>query len=301
MRLRLIDLDGSVTAQGELMARAGQVVDLRPAGETLRLWARRSDMAAFARRLHEAGPIGGRGIPVSFYGSGDYHHLAAPLIAGAPGPVSVVHFDNHPDWGLWPPAYHCGSWVNRALDQPHVAKIVTIGPCSDAITWPQFKGANLHALADGRLELHPWAYAPSRVLGAVDGGPHGREGRLIRWHNLASLDWQGFLDEMIARLPTDNVWITLDKDVLDHAEAVTNWNQGQMPMEAILLAVRKLAAAKRLVGVDVCGEFAPPVFRNPFKRLLARFDQPPPPSAPDTAINQTTNLRLIQVLDDVGA
>ncbi|MGE5547869.1 MAG: arginase [Solirubrobacterales bacterium] len=305
MKLRLLHLDGSLTAQPTLssLAEAGlaQVVNLKPDGQRLRLWARRADMIGLARRLTEEGPPPGKGPEVTFIGSGDYHHLTAPLVARTPGPLSVVHFDNHPDWGTWPPAYHCGSWVNRVLDMPHVAKVVTIGPCADATTWPQFKGANLGALSSDRFELHPWRLAPSKVLGRVHGGPHRREGRTIRWNNLAGRDWSGFVDDLARRLPTEAVYVSIDKDVLHPDEAVTNWNQGEMRVAHIVEAIRALAARRRLVGLDVCGEYAPPRFDSLPKRLLARFDQPRPPVSPDLTVNDLANRRLLEAITEVAA
>lgn len=304
MRLRLLDLDGSVVAQDGLREHAGtaaQVIDLRREGQSLRLWTSRDRVRDFARRLADEGRPDGKGAEVTFVGSGDYHHLTATLIERLDRPVSVVHFDNHPDWGVFPPAYHCGSWVNRALDLAAVKRIVTIGPCSDDVTWPQLKGANLRALRSGRLELYPWRHAPSRVMGGADGGPHhGRQGNLIRWRNLADQDWRGIMADMVRRLPTDDVYVTVDKDVLDHAEAVTNWNQGEMPLEVVLAVITSIAESKRIVGVDVCGEFATPRFANPFKKLLSIFDQPRPPADPDLSRNAATNLRLLDALTAVG-
>ncbi|MEW5727459.1 MAG: arginase [Pseudomonadota bacterium] len=293
MKLRLLHLDGSLAAQPTLAALAGagraQTVNLKPEGERLRLWATRSSMIDFARRLTEEGPPAGTGAEVTFMGSGDYHHLTAPLVARLPGPLSVVHFDNHPDWGKWPPAYHCGSWVNRVLDMDHVAKVVTIGPCAGP-TWPQMKGANLAALKGDRFELHPWRMGPSRVLG----------GRTIHWTNLAGADWDGFVDALVHRLPTEAVYVSIDKDVLHPDEAVTNWNQGEMRLDHILGALRVLAARRRIVGVDVCGEYAPPRFDCMGKRVLARLDQPRPPAFPDLSRNDAANSRLIEALEACG-
>lgn len=293
MRLRLLHLDGSLAAQPFLATLVdggrAQPVNLKPEGERLRLWARRAAMIDFCRRLSDEPVPPGSGAAVTFIGSGDYHHLTAPLVARAPGPLSVVHFDNHPDWGTWPPAYHCGSWVNRVLKMPHVAKVVTIGPCAGP-TWPQFKGANLKALDSERFELHPWSMGPSKVVGR----------RPILWNNLAGRDWTGFVDDLARRLPTEAVYVSIDKDVLHPDEAVTNWNQGEMRLDHILEALGALAARRCVVGLDVCGEYAPPRFDGLGKRLLARFDQPRPPAAPDLSRNDAANRRLIMALDALG-
>jgi hypothetical protein len=167
--------------------------------------------------------------------------------------------------------------------------VVTIGPCAGT-TWPQFKGANLKVLDDPRFELHPWRMAPSRLVG----------GRTIRWNNVGDADWGGFVDDLARRLPTEAVYVSIDKDVLHPDEAVTNWNQGQMRLDHILACLRALAARRRIVGLDVCGEYAPPRFDTWPKRVLAKFDQPKPPAFPDLAPNAATNQRLLAALDALG-
>lgn len=304
MKLRLIDLDGSVVAQPALRHRlesgSAESIDLRTESGRLRLWARHADMERFARRIDSRGSRR-RGAEVTFLGSGDFHHLTAPLVARIPGPLSIIHFDNHPDWSNWPPAYHCGSWVNRVLEQSSVAKVVTIGPTAKGPTWPQFKGANLALLKSRRFELHPWCFPPSRVLGQVDPGPrHQVTGRSIHWRNLVDVNWIAFLDELIGRLPTTNIYITIDKDVLHTEDAVTNWNQGEMRLEHVIDALRTIASLRRIVGVDICGEFSPPRFRHLGKRLLAHLDQPRPPRTPQLEINAQTNARLLAALEDIG-
>ena len=148
VRLRVLDLDGSLTQQPALAQRSEtvQVVPMDDLADGLRLWATTPALEEFRRRLNRLAEPAGEGPVVTFLGSGDFHHLAALLIERAAGPVSVVHFDNHPDWVRFPPAWHCGSWVNRVLDMDHVARVVTIGPCGGDLDWPQLKGANLAAL-----------------------------------------------------------------------------------------------------------------------------------------------------------
>jgi len=80
--------------------------------------------------------------------------------------------------------------------------------------------------------------------------------------------------EIVAALPTEAVWITLDKDVLPEAEALTNWNQGRMPLHAVVELIRAVGARRRVLGADVCGEYSPPGHRNLFKWIESRMDQP---------------------------
>lgn len=239
---------------------------------------------------------------VTFYGSGDYHHLATTLISQTVEPLTVVHFDNHPDWVRMPATNNCGGWVNRALELPHVARIVTLGICSDDLAYPQMKTGNVAALAAGRLEVHAWRAPPSRVWGSIgDGFGHRQIGHYLAWACLADLDWRAFIVALTLRLPTEAVWVTIDKDVLRPADAATNWDQGQMPLEALLAALRHLGANRRIVGVDVCGEYSVARFNDPIKRIAAWLDHPRAAPAPIDALerNDRTNRALIRTLAEI--
>lgn len=293
MRLRLLDLDGSLPDQAALVQRAGiaQVIDLRDLGDDLRLWASPTALGRFRERLNQAGPVPGSGPEITFMGSGDYHHLAAVLISRARPPLSVIHFDNHPDWSRLPPAWHCGSWVNRVLEMPGVARVVTVGPCSDDLTWPQLKGGNIAALRRGRLQIWPWRHAPSRMLG----GPP------LAWHNLGDDDnWTQRFVAILNDLPTKAVWVTIDKDVLSPESATTNWDQGQMPLSALIQALRLVGHHRHIVGIDVCGEYSPARFPSPFKRLSAWFDHPRTTVQPEPWRNAATNDRLLDTFAEIA-
>ncbi|MGO9133422.1 MAG: arginase [Methylovirgula sp.] len=307
MRLRLLDLDGSLMEQEPFRQAVAegwaQSVDLRRDGPALRLWANASQRAALRHRLAELPPAVGDGIPVTFLGSGDFHHLSALMIIDAVEavnlPITVIHFDNHPDWDRLPPAWHCGSWINRLLDCPLIERIVTLGPCARDLDIPQWKTGNVAALNSGRLELHPWRRPPSRVWGKIGSGfGHHRDGRHLIWHNLADLDWSRFLVDLIERLPTAAVWITIDKDVLRPEEATTNWDQGEMPLDALIEALHRLCAGKNVLGTDVCGEYSAPCFNAKLKSLAARFFQPVTRPDLDLTRNARTNVRLLETLVD---
>lgn len=307
MRLRILDIDGSLPAQpgiSEAVADGrAQYVNLRAEEFALRLWATRRRMHDLGKRLAALEPPQGTGPLVTFFGSGDYHHLTTAFLAHCcTAPVSVIHFDNHPDWVRIPATHNCGGWVNRALDLPQVARVITLGICSDDLVLPQFKAGNLPALASGRLEIHPWRAQPSRVWGAIGDGPgHRRRDAYLVWNCLADQDWPSFTDALVSRLPTEAVWVTIDKDVLRTQDAVTNWDQGQMPLETLVASLSSIATGRRIVGVDVCGEYSPPAFTDPVKRIAAWLDRPGarPPAAEDLAINDRTNRALINALSGI--
>lgn len=303
-RFHVIDLDGSLPAQEPLRLRidAGTAtcIDAADLASRLRIVASRRALRRLAARLPPAQD--GAGATVTFYGSGDFHHLTAGLVARQDTPITIVHFDNHPDWVRFPATHNCGAWVNRALSLPHVPKVVTIGPSSADLVRPELQFANLGAVRDGRIALYPWRHPPSRVWGRYG---HTRcyrqEGEHLHWRNLAEESWTDFLDELVKEIPTPAIWITIDKDVLAQSEARTNWDQGGLPLGHLLAAVERLAGTHRIAGADVCGDWSEPRFSDLFRATLAWFDHPPPqrPSAADLAVNARVNAVLIDLFDRV--
>jgi arginase family enzyme len=304
VHLRILDTDGSVDAAAlAAVAPWASVtrVDLRDLGPSLRLWSRRRNVdAARARIAAAADPR----PSVTFMGSGDFHHLAALLAERIEEPFTLLHFDNHPDWVRLAPRWHCGSWINRVLALPNVQRVVTVGCCSDDLADPGRKGGNLPALDAGRLALFPWQHEASRVRRHIADGPgHAwREGR-IHWRNLADMRLQEAIDTVMAAIPTEAVWITIDKDVLPEREALTNWDQGQMPLAALLAMLQAAGQRKRVLGADICGEYSPPRHANWLKRVESKMDQPARGTADQERIegNVRSNCALAQILFEACA
>lgn len=296
MQVRVLDLDG-VGAQACIAARAPVVVAARDLAPRLRLWASDAAFAELGRRI-AARPV--EGPSVTFIGSGDFHNLTPLLLAEVDGPLVVVHVDNHPDWVKLAPRRHCGAWVNRALELPHVLKVITVGPTSADLDSPDVKGGAFEHLAAGRIEMFPWRRPPSRLRRPLSDGPgHSvREGRL-HWREVGD-GFEGFLPALIARIPEDaRVWLTIDKDALRPEDAGTNWDQGEMSLAALVALIEAVAASRTIAGADICGDWSKPRYDNPLKAIEAFFDRPKGTArtAPVPAVNERTNARLLEVLD----
>ena len=54
----------------------------------------------------------------------------------------------------------------------------------------------------------------------------------------------------ISNLP---VFLSIDLDVLSPADFRTNWDQGTMTFDELLDTVRRIAAERRIIAVDICG------------------------------------------------
>ena len=156
-------------------------------------------------------------------------------------------------------------------------------------------------MATGKLELYPWRHDPSRVWGRADPGASGdRRGHYIAWRNVGD-DFGAFVAQLLDRLPTEAVWVSIDKDVLRPADALTNWDQGEMPLDALTEALRLIGQRARIVGLDVCGEYSPPRHRLWSKRWEAWADQPRPPRVEpaDLTRNAHANAALLAALQGV--
>jgi arginase family enzyme len=236
---------------------------------------------------------------LSLLGSGDFHHLAVLLMEQAREPITIIHIDNHPDWVRLAPRWHCGSWVNRALELAQVRRVITLGVCSDDLVRPDLKGGNLRALADGRIVLLPWRHAPSRVWRRVaDGAGHRYENGRLVWSNLAEIGVEKALDVIIPKVETEAIWLSIDKDVLAESEALTNWDQGQMPLAAVVQLIAAVGACKHIIGADICGEYSAANHGNWLKRWEARMDQPQHEATADRlARNETTNRELLVAIE----
>lgn len=302
--LRILDTDDSVDMNALAYAAPWTSitrVDLRDLGPGLRLWGRQRSIDAARARIADADDPR---PSITFMGSGDFHHLAALLIERVTEPFTVLHFDNHPDWVRLAPRWHCGSWINQVLALPNVRRVVTVGPCSDDLVNPGRKGGNLPALDSGRLALFPWQHEPSRARKRIADGPGHtwRDGRIF-WRNLAERQLQDTFRMVLDAIPTAAVWITIDKDVLPEHEALTNWDQGNMPLAALLAILQAAGANKRILGADICGEYSPPDHVNWLKRMESRMDQPAhgKPDRKRIDDNSRTDLELARTLFDACA
>ena len=57
-------------------------------------------------------------------------------------------------------------------------------------------------------------------------------------------------------------YLSIDKDVLNEQNAVTNWDQGQATVAELQQFVSLLLEKEKVMGIDVCGEF--PVMKSLF-------------------------------------
>ena len=175
MDVRILNLDGALTAQ-ETLVRGLQVVDgARAWGPRIRLGCGFGHFRRFEHALSEQ--LGGDTDAephLTFYGSGDFHHVSLALLRRLREPFNLLVLDNHPDWMRGVPFLHCGTWLRHASRLPLVRRVFHVGGDVDfdnAYRWL----APWRQLCDGRITVFPafrrfrrgaWARRTARTAAA---------------------------------------------------------------------------------------------------------------------------------------
>ena len=286
--IRVLDLDESVTRQRELLRHNASVVDLKTLAPRLRFLSTRAAMRDFAASLNPSDRN-----QLTFYGSGDFHHLSAELIRQFDVPLSVVVFDNHPDWDISSPWPCCGSWINEVMKFPFVQKVVVIGLGRyDLKGWHLLRG-NVAALESGKLELYPASWRRSKRMFAPD----------MYWKTFAREGLERVMNRVLERLPTEEVYLSVDKDCLRPESALTNWEKGEVQLSELRYGIERMRTERRIVGADITGEYSRGANSNSLFRWISNCNHPQSHLLPqarfsqrELEVNQNTNLALLQSL-----
>lgn len=255
---------------------AARAIDLRAWGPRLRYIGRRADVEAFWETVR-----GGLG-PFVLYGSGDFHYLAGVLLRRVGAPLTLVSFDNHPDWDVRPPHWACGGWINRALELPQVRRAVVWGCGNFELAMPSRLFANRQALRSGRLQIHAWA---ERQKPAVQ----------RQFDCMTRQNWRDRFETFAASVAGQDVYVTIDIDCLRAEDAVTNWENGMFTAEDVQWALAALHKSARVVAGDLCGAYSPQRYARPFQRFAGRWDHPGIPEPGESAAREV-NRRTLRVL-----
>jgi arginase family enzyme len=245
---------------------------------------------------------------VTFLGSGDFHHLSHPLINQFNEPFSLIIFDFHPDWDTLPPRFGCGSWLTQTLKNRNILKCIIIGVSSDDISSWWVQSGNLDSLKDNRVEIYPYAHKPSfaffknvpeNISIKIEKGIFYNK---IYWNELKGKDLTEFFPSLLKRIPTKQVYVSVDKDCLKKEYALSNWEDGHFSLEELLLMLRLIKEKFDIIGMDITGDYSKGHVAGIWKRLCSRLDHPKNIIAerfPDsfiTATNEETNLKILELL-----
>jgi len=298
MRIRVIDLDGSIIAQDRVLRMfRPDVYDMQSHGPRLRLACRWKRFYRFERRLDRMfGPRDGGEPSLTMLGSGDFHHLSLALLRRVRHPFNLLVLDKHPDWMRGVPMLHCGTWLHHAAQLPNVRRIFHLGGDSDfdnPLRWLAPK----RLLESGKIVAMPasrifrrgfWRDLPHQPL-------RPRPETLIERERIEELLWP-HLDDL-DRWP---LYVSLDKDVLWQPESVANWTSGVLDLTEVqeILQFFLKACGNELVGMDIVGDWSPVRTRGLFRRLLHKLEHPRQSVDAEQArlSNERTNVMLLRFL-----
>ncbi|WP_047986406.1 arginase family protein [Ornithinibacillus californiensis] len=162
---------------------------------------------------------------ICYLGSGNYHYVSYILQSQMKLPYTLILFDHHTDI-LPAPSENlisCGSWVLESLKTlPMLKKVYILGVSEET-------NQNI----------------PESVQDKV----------VIYTKNSLQTNLSTITKSMIKNIPTEAVYISMDKDVLDTKDAMTGWDHGTLRLKQMLKMVKELSKSKDFRGVDVCGEY----------------------------------------------
>jgi hypothetical protein len=311
--LWVLDLDGSVAAQHFWSDTPPPTLDLRTWGPKIRLCCGMGTFLNFQRDLDAAlsdltapppSPFSARrpslaaasGKPnLTFYGSGDFHHVSLALCRRVRGPFNLLVIDKHPDCMRRLPFLHCGNWLWHACRLPNLQKVFHVGGDMDfdngwrrLLPWREIRAGKIVVFPARRtFEAGQWkrvAHQPLRAEGQTAATPQ-RVSELLRPH-LADL----------AKCP---LYISLDKDSMTASQAVVNWDSSCLSLAEILAVLDNfVASAPSLVGMDVVGDWSSPRIDGMLRRALAAIEHPHDKVDPAAAqaVNEATNRILLEHL-----
>lgn len=303
-KVRILNFDNSLIRQTRLIERyRPDIIDLTAIGRSCRLWANKKTAAAIGAALQPQARHA-----VTFLGSGDFHHVSQLLVSRFAEPLTLIVFDFHPDWDILPPSLGCGSWVSRALERRNFSKVLLLGISSDDISSPAIHTGNLHALQEDRLEIYPCAHKPTRVLFREVPDNSSLKVRRsgiaseITWTELQGRNMEMFMAGLLQRCASRKAYISIDKDCLCSAHALSNWEEGRFSLDELLRLLKVIQEIMDIVGLDITGEYSEPAVAGRIKALCSRLDHPAGYSAEGkplekiNTINEETNLRILELL-----
>lgn len=297
MHLRLLDLDGSFALQNVLQTRFQPVVhEARSWGRRIRLGCGFRRFRLFEEALSILFQDEPATPPLTFYGSGDFHHVSLALVRRIQQPFNLLVLDNHPDWMRGIPLMHCGSWLHHAAQLPQVQNIFHVGGDVDfdnGFRWL----APWSLLRSGKIKVFPsvrtyqrgnWRDVPHAPVRPEPDEPTDadRLAELLAPHQFQLRRWP--------------LYISLDKDVMVESDAVVNWDSGKLTLPEVsqVLQAFTQTAHGRLAGVDVVGDWSPVRLQGWMRRVLHWTEHPPLNIEALRAVrcNERTNLSLLNTL-----
>jgi hypothetical protein len=295
MQARILDLDASLSGQPALAARSRALVHwARNWGPRLRLSCSFRRFDRFQAALSDLlGTDTDERPYLTWYGSGDFHHVTLALLRRLRTPFNLLVLDNHPDWMRHAPLMHCGTWLWHAARLPLLGNIFHVGGNVDfdnsyrwMAPWPMLRSGKIRVLPAFRsYRRGHWSNVPHEPVREQPESAASPE-------RIEQLLWP--LRRELAGRP---LYVSLDKDVLTTSEAIVNWDSGHLDLSEVIAVIETCwrLAEGRLAGMDIVGDWSPVRVQGWLPRLFHWTMHPPLHVDADAAarLNQQTNLELL--------
>ena len=189
-------------------------------------------------------------VPIHFFDNGNYHYMSKLWTDRIQEPFSLIVFDHHPD--MQPPRFggilSCVGWVKEVLDNNKFIQNVVIIGVKDSLV--ETVREELSQSDEANILDKVTFITESKILKEIPPGTSPGQALQVGSDNVLS----SFIGSEPASVLSSNVYFSIDKDALSTAFAVTNWDQGSLSTEALKATIASLAAGRKILGIDICGE-----------------------------------------------
>ena len=201
-------------------------------------------------------------------GDGDYHHFTYGLckkIDLISADYTVFLFDQHMDAScISRGTLNCGNYVPSIIYNTHGKNLIAIGIESmldelsldlkilDDIqvytaqkiqsTLPLYKKPKNDVKSLNKLPKASGMHENSRIM-------HYN----IHWKNIEEEGIESITDSALEHTKTEDVYITVDLDVLHEDSVDTKWGSGHLHLDYLLYSIDNIIANKNLIGADITG------------------------------------------------
>ena len=170
---------------------------------------------------------------IHFFDNGNYHYMSKLWTDRVQEPFTLIVFDHHPD--MQPPRFggilSCGCWVKEVLDNnKFIHSVIIIG------------------VKDELVETVREELSQSGEANILAKFKFIKESELSTLSSLICSEFSSILSSIL--------YISIDKDALSPSYAATNWDQGSLTLNALKESITFLAADRKILGIDICGERA---------------------------------------------
>ncbi|MDO9513655.1 MAG: arginase family protein [Elusimicrobiota bacterium] len=202
---------------------------------------------------------------VCYLGSNSFHHHALDIIRKLKNPPVLVLIDAHSDASPASEKLNCGNWVKYAQGENAIKKTIWLGGAlgisMECVKWFSFeslssgkmypfpaRGCRAYFKTDKRA-LCRFEYAKKEKNDSI-GAFFGEPGVSVSWYNWREAFELGALKKIIE---DNDIYISLDLDVLKKEVAPTVWGNGLMTMAELKEMLDYLKANFKITGMDICG------------------------------------------------